>query len=151
VRAELVIESRIDQVARARQWLSDQARAAGVPERQIQEMGLVVSEACANVIKHAYRGELGHQITLRLDIDQSKVVLSIRDCGAPFDPESYIPPDLDEPREGGYGIFIMRSLMDEVHYDTSCNRGTTLTLVKYRAAPAAGERQGEGTSQRGST
>jgi len=151
VPAELVIESRIDQVARARQWLIEQARAAGVSERQIRELGLVVSEACANVIKHAYQRELGHSITLQLDIDQSKVVLCIRDHGEPFDPDSYTPPNLDEPREGGYGIFIIRSLMDEVHYDTSCDEGTILTLVKYRSAPAPGGRKREGTPQRGPT
>lgn len=138
--AELVVESRVEEIACARQWLSGHARAAGVPERQIQELGLVISEACANVIKHAYRGQPDHLIRLQLDIDESKIVLSIRDRGAKFDLDAYTPPNLDEPREGGYGIFIIRSLMDEVRYDTSSNDGTTLTLVKYRSAPAAGER-----------
>jgi anti-sigma regulatory factor (Ser/Thr protein kinase) len=32
---------------------------------------------------------------------------------------------------GGYGIFIMRKLMDEVQYSSSDQTGNTLRLVKY--------------------
>ena len=134
VDAELAIESRVAEIARARAWVSEQARAAGFPDQTVSQLGLVVSEACANVIKHAYHGAPGHPIDLHLAVDDTKLVLSIRDVGAKIDLNAYEPPDLDEAHEGGYGIFIMRSLMDEMHYDTSSDRGTTLTLVKYRPA-----------------
>jgi serine/threonine-protein kinase RsbW len=135
--AALTIASRLPEIARARQWLRDQARAAGFTEREIHDLELVLSEACTNVIKHAYHGQPDYPIALRLVIDETKLVLVIRDIGTKFDLSAYTPPDLDQPRERGYGVFIIRSLMDEVHYDTTGERGTTLTLVKYRTRPTA--------------
>jgi bifunctional UDP-N-acetylglucosamine pyrophosphorylase/glucosamine-1-phosphate N-acetyltransferase len=42
---------------------------------------------------------------------------------------------LDQPHEGGYGVYIIHSLIDEVEYDTSGEQGPTLKLVKYRVQP----------------
>ncbi len=134
MQAELIIDSRLDEITRARQWLTQYASAEGFSDKAVRNLGLVVSEACANVIKHAYCGQAGNPIELRLSIDESALVLKIRDIGAKFDLEGYQPPDLSEPHEGGYGVFIMRSLMDKVEYDTSAERGTTLTLVKHRSS-----------------
>lgn len=135
VQADLVIESRLEEIARVRRWLSEHARAAGFAAKEAGNLSLVATEACTNVIRHAYGGEPHHPIELRLSIDETRVVLSIRDFGAKFDLRAYVPPDLDQPRAGGYGIAIIRSLMDEVEYDTSGEQGTTLTLVKYRSGP----------------
>lgn len=138
LRAQLVIDSRVEEVARAREWLVSLASTEGFPDSDVRGLGLVVSEACVNVVKHAYRGGPGNPIELRLDIDERRLVLEIADEGEKFDLRSYSPPDLSEPHEGGYGVFLMRSIMDEVDYDTSGERGTTLTLVKRRADPRPG-------------
>lgn len=145
IHADLIIESRVEELARAREWMRDYAHAAGFSDRQVHELSLVVSEACTNVIKHAYRGEPNYRIELHLAIDDVQLVLSIRDSGVPFDHASYQPPDLDEPQEHGYGVFIIKSLVDEVRYETVDGSGTALRLVKYRdgRAPEGGEgRQG---------
>lgn len=123
------------EVARVRRWLEDRARAEGFSSEDVRKLALVVSEACVNVIEHAYEGRPSNPIELSLTIDETSLVLKIRDVGLKFDLENYEPPDLSEPHEGGYGIYIMRSLMDRVEYDTSGERGTTLTLVKLRSAP----------------
>ncbi len=131
---QLLIDSRLEEVSRARKWLSEHASAEGFSDAEVRKLGLVVSEACVNVIEHAYGGEPGNPIELRLIIDDASLVLKIRDFGAEFDLEAYEPPDLSEPHEGGYGVFIVRSLMDEVEYDTSSEQGTTLTLVRRRSS-----------------
>ena len=146
MRSELLIDSRVEEVARARKWLTEQASAEGFSSKEVRNLGLVVSEACVNVIKHAYRGEPGNPVELKLSIDETSLVLTIRDIGEKFDPETYEPPDLSEPHESGYGVFIIRSLMDEVRYNTSSEQGTTLTLVKHRSSSPP---QGVGTEQEG--
>ena len=133
--ADLALDSRVPEIARARHWVSEHARAAGFSDAEVRNVGLAVSEACANVIRHAYNGEPDHPILLHLVADETRLELWIRDRGTKFDPEAYQPPDLDEPHEGGYGVFIIHSLMDEVEYDTSASEGTTLRLVKYRTHP----------------
>ncbi len=132
----LVIASRFDQIAGARRWLSEHARAAGFQDKEIANLALAATEACTNVIKHAYGCQPDKSIELQLVIDEVKLVLTIRDVGVKFDLEAYQPPDLDHPHVGGYGVHIIRSLMDEVEYDTSGKLGTALTLVKYRHAPS---------------
>ena len=132
VETDLVIASRVEEIARARQWAGDAAAGEGFSSKHVHDLGLVVSEACANVIRHAYCGEPDHVIELHLVIDEAKLVLSIRDEGRMFDVDAYQAPDLSEPHEGGYGVFIIRSLMDEATYDVSQGNGTKLTLVKYR-------------------
>ncbi len=136
-RSELLIDSRVEEVARARKWLSDHAAAEGFSDGDVRKFGLALSEACVNVIEHAYRGEAGNPIELELTIDDEALKLTIRDSGAAFDLERYDPPDLSEPHEGGYGVFIIHSIMDEVTYDTSGQRGTVLTLVKRRPSPTS--------------
>ncbi len=133
---DLALDSRVSEIARARRWVSEHAQAAGFSEADVRNLGLAVSEACANVIRHAYHGQPGRPIGLRLRVDETRLALWIRDQGTKFDPHAYQAPDLDQPHEGGYGVFIIRSLMDEVDYDTSARQGTTLRLVKYRRPPA---------------
>lgn len=145
MQADLVIQSRPEELSRARGWLSDHAGASGFSDRDVRDLALVVSEACANVIEHAYRGEPNHPIDLHLTIDETKLLLLVRDFGVPFIAGDYRPPDLDVPQEGGYGVFIIRNLMDEVEYDVSEGSGTTLRLVKYRQgrSPATRSRSRE--------
>ncbi len=139
LRAELVIDSRVEEVARAREWLSELARTEGFSDKDVRGLGLVVSEACVNIVEHAYRGQAGNPIELRLAINDTRLVLQILDEGKRFDLQSYSSPDLSEPQEGGYGVFLMRSIMDEVDYDTSGEGGTVLTLIKRRTGPQPGD------------
>jgi len=126
------IESRVEEVARARRWLAEHALAAGFPEDETRRVGLALSEACTNVIEHAYGGQPGHHIDLQLDVDAERLTVRVRDTGRPFDPASYRPPDLSRAHESGYGVHLMRSIMDEVRYAPSEEGGTQLTMVRLR-------------------
>ena len=139
---QLRIASQLEELARARTWVGDHARAAGMPARAVNEVGLAVSEAVANVIEHSYRGEPNHAIDMQLVVDDARLVLTIHDDGEPFALEGYQPPDLNQPHEGGYGVFLIRTLMDEVHYEKPPSGGTTLTLVKYHRPDDAASEDG---------
>jgi anti-sigma regulatory factor (Ser/Thr protein kinase) len=59
------------------------------------------------------------------------------DHGESFDPSEVPLPnlkaDLSERKIGGLGLYLMRKLMDEVHYDAdSKNNRNTLTLIKRK-------------------
>jgi len=128
----LVIQSQLDRIAEARRWAAHRARAAGFDDDAVFAVELALAEALSNVIKHAYQGDEGQEIRLTLHIDDEKLTLTVRDFGRKFDPAQYTPPNLDDPSEGGYGIYLIHQLMDEVVYDTSLPQGTKLTLVRYR-------------------
>ncbi len=145
----LVIDSRLEAVAEARDWLAERASRAGFSSQTVSDLKLALTEAVSNVVRHAYGGEPGHQIVLSLAMDDEALTLTIRDFGRPFDPGRYREPDLSEPQEGGYGVFLMHNLMDEVRYDTSSGVGTTLTLVKRRGDnPSTGSEHGLSGSSR---
>ena len=60
----------------------------------------------------------------------------IRDHGKPFDPSTVVTPDLDADIDnravGGLGVFLMKQLMDEVHFEPLGEAGNVLTMVKRR-------------------
>lgn len=128
----MVIDSNITNIADARHWAAQHAAAASFDKDAVFAIELAVGEAITNIIRHAYDGQPGHPIRLMLTIDNEKLSLSIVDFGRKFDPGNLPPPNLDTPREGGYGIYLIKKVMDQVTYDTSLPKGTQLELIKYR-------------------
>jgi len=80
---------------------------------------LAVHEILTNIIEHAYQGLPGGriQMALALESDGRSLQVEIWDQGLSFDPTSIPEPDLENPMEHGYGLFLARSLMDEVVYN----------------------------------
>jgi serine/threonine-protein kinase RsbW len=116
----------------ARRWASGLARGAGLDDVAISEVELAMTEALSNVIGHSYEGRAGEEVLLSLDIDDARLALGIRDGGRPFEPEDYRPPDLDEPADGGYGVFLIEELMDELSRRPLQDGSTLVELVRYR-------------------
>jgi anti-sigma regulatory factor (Ser/Thr protein kinase) len=92
-----------------------------------------VDEASTNVAKYAYGGKGGFfQISCALhDIN---IVVTIRDHGKKFDPNSVPLPEvvsqLEDRKVGGLGIYMMKKLMDRIDYSYSEQEGNRLELVK---------------------
>ena len=105
-----------------------------MPERDLYELELAVDEACTNVIEHSYQG-VGGKLEIEIQPLNSGVQVVIRDWGKPFDPESIPAPDVMAPLEerpmGGVGLFLMRKVMNQVHFAFDPQRGNTLTMTKY--------------------
>jgi serine/threonine-protein kinase RsbW len=122
----------LELAGQVREWIGERARAAGFDEEAVNDIALAVSEAISNIVRHAYEGRADGRIETTLTVDDTALTLRLRDYGHKFDPDAYQTPDLDTPTEGGYGIFLTRTVMDEVRYDTSHAEGTELILVKKR-------------------
>ena len=137
IQDQIVINSDIENIADTRHWAAQHAKTAGFDKDAVFAIELAVGEAVTNIIRHAYNNQPDHEIHLSLTIDDTRFGLRIIDFGHKFDPAGQPPPNLDNPREGGYGIYLMRQVMDEVNYDTTAlPQGTQLDLIKYRTNPA---------------
>ena len=90
-----------------------------LPEALSQGVQLAVHEACANIVDHAYAGKPGGrmQIILTLDHRSRRLIVELHDSGTSFDPRSAAEPDLEEGQIRGYGLFIVRQVMDEVTHE----------------------------------
>ncbi len=86
------------------------------PEQTIYSVRLALHELCANIIEHAYSGEMGTiSLTLTLTSQPRCLILETMDTGRPFDPTRVPDPDLLNER--GRGLYLIRTLMDETTYD----------------------------------
>lgn len=97
-------------------------------EKTGQEIDLAVSEAVSNAIRHSNSfGE--SSIALRLISDGKKLIIEVEDSGPGFDFELVKAPDLDVPQEGGYGLFLIKQVMDSVRYERKQD-GNILSMEK---------------------
>lgn len=90
------------------------ANNSGIDRTAIE---LAVHEACVNIIEHAYRESAGSiEMTLTLSENPCQMEIWLRDTGKAGALEELAAPNPDELRERGYGLFLMRQLMDSVEY-----------------------------------
>ena len=130
--SELTIASRTEAIDDARRWVSGLLQAAGVGESDMWAVELAVTEALSNVIRHAYGGEESHEIRLASAHTDERFEVTIVHWGKRFEAERYTPPDLDTAPQGGYGLYLIEQLMDEVERRDAPGGATEITLVKSR-------------------
>ena len=123
---ELVVTSDTRWLRLIRGVVEEFSVRAGLDAETTQEVVLAVDEAVANVITHSYKGVPDHRISLRCKEVEGGVEVEVRDQGEPFDPAQREIPPPDELRAGGRGVYLIRSVMDEVEYwrdgSTNCVR-----------------------------
>jgi len=131
---ELTISSHPQQFREARRWLRGVVDSAGWSPDESHEMAVVLSEACCNAHRHAYRGRSDRPIELQVEVDTGFLRLSVTDCGPGWTQGGYRPPAAFDPRESGYGMLLMRCMTDDLIVDAS-ERGTRVVMTKKRRSP----------------
>ncbi|HZK02208.1 MAG TPA: ATP-binding protein [Anaerovoracaceae bacterium] len=116
-------------VGTIRMAVSCLANSIGFDVEAIEDIKVAVSEACNNALCHRRSG--GGEYEVCCEISKDRMVVSVYDKSGGFDPESYVEPCLDQPKEGGLGIYIIKALMDEVDIFTEIGIGTRIQMIKY--------------------
>jgi serine/threonine-protein kinase RsbW len=111
----------------------DEWEGASLEAQTVSALG----EAFNNIAIHGYAGRPPGDVVIEISWTRDEIVMQISDDGHTFDPEQVELPDLDALPEGGMGLFIIRSFMDEVDYQAG--PPNVLRLVKRRASRAEGE------------
>lgn len=131
---------RFESLAEIGDFVTRAAEAAGFDARGVYAVQLAVDEACSNIIQHAYGGQDRGVIDCTCRVLPEALVIVLKDHGRPFDPEAVPAPDLKaslEERQGGnLGLYFMRELMDEVHFDRTSDAFNVLTMIKRREVTA---------------
>jgi serine/threonine-protein kinase RsbW len=90
----------------------------GIPEDAYGNVLIAVTEALNNAIIHGNGGVRQKNVELVVREDVDSVVFEVKDEGAGFDylnlPDPTAPENLEKPN--GRGVFLMRSLADEVEF-----------------------------------
>lgn len=105
------------------------ASLRGFSEEDTQFIILAVDEACANIIRHAYKGRPDGVITLSCSEKGDGIEFLLTDTGERADASQWPSRSLDEVRPGGLGLHLIYAVMDEVLYRQG-ERGNELVLAK---------------------
>ncbi len=126
-RFKFYIPRKKEYVSCARLTVTSIAAVAGFDIEKVEDIRLAVGEACNNAVLHSNGSD---SIEISLEFDNPRITISVKDDGDGFvlDREN---EELDKEYNGsGLGIYIIKSLMDDVNIVSEKNLGTCITMVK---------------------
>ncbi len=123
----LSLPSKPEYVSIARLTASFIANQMGFDVEIIEDIKLAVGEACNNAIIHS-----GSEETYKIEFLNltNELKIEIRDHGKGFSMDNYKKPNADDLQENGLGLFIIKSLMDQVDIESFEGRGTKIIMSK---------------------
>jgi serine/threonine-protein kinase RsbW len=108
-------------------------------EDVLGDLKLAITEACTNSVRHAYQ-DPGGAVEIAYVLHPDRIVVEVVDRGGGFDPAAPGAPQEEDLTEGGLGIAIIRSLMDELEIGTThASGGSRLRFVKFIGDSAVGD------------
>jgi serine/threonine-protein kinase RsbW len=133
----LVIPSEPKRIAEADEFVETALRDHGVPESLISDLAIATSELINNAIIHGNRKDASKTVTLSLQFTPKDVTIRVQDQGNGFEPEGVPDPLAEENllKEVGRGIFIVRSLMDDLEFERAPEGGMVVMLRKSLDSP----------------
>lgn len=131
----LKVPSSTENLALIREFVGSIAQQSGLSTMDAGKLELAIDEACANVIEHAYGHDISKEVIIRAKFDQETLRIDVEDTGNGFDPNAIKQEELEElvhkRRTGGLGMRLMKTLMDEVHYEIEPGVKNELHMVKH--------------------
>ena len=102
-------------------------------EEKTAEVTMALIEACINAFEHGKSKD--NNVYIRFILTEEALIIEIKDKGKGFDSSKVEMPNIEKKihsqRKRGWGLQLMRELMDEVVIDSNVN-GTTITMTKKR-------------------
>jgi serine/threonine-protein kinase RsbW len=128
----LTVPGDLSSLKSIRDYVMRAASQSGLEKVLTNRLRLAVDEIVTNTIVHGYtEAGLEGDILVEALIDDEKLVITVEDEGAYFDPTQHEmpgPEDLGQPLDtrevGGLGIYLAVNSIDEFHFerDGSINR-----------------------------
>ena len=126
----LSLPARPENVAVIRHMLGALAEALWLPPALVEDMRLAVTEACTNVVRHAYHDAESGTIDVVIRPVGDRLELIVSDHGSGMGPS----PDASGP---GLGLPMIAALADNVEIEHGAGRGTRL-VMSFRCRPRLG-------------
>jgi len=118
----LNLSNRAENVALVRQMLSGVAEAVGLDEHDLNDISTAATEACNNVVLHAYEGAEG-PLQVEVFADPEAIEVVVRDQGTGN------PPPVPAPDEAaGIGLSVIQALAQRVEFRRSPGSGTEVRM-----------------------
>lgn len=124
---KLTVPSRAEYVLLARLVVAQVGQVAGFGADDVYDLKLAVTEAVTNVIRHARVEE--YEVHYRAA--EGVVEITVADRGGGFD-EADLARNPDG--KGGFGLTVIRNLVDEVTIERGEGGGTRLIMIRRSTA-----------------
>lgn len=118
---------------------TNMAEAMKMSPDKIDEVRMAVVEACINAFEHSNSPDRVVHLSVAIlgpkPQKPEKLCITVRDAGVGFIPDEVEAPTMEKKirskRKRGWGLTIIRGLMDEVEVESGA-RGTTVIMCKLR-------------------
>jgi anti-sigma regulatory factor (Ser/Thr protein kinase) len=143
--AEIELSSDLKELGRSRQFVRAfccNLPGAPLDEESVSKLELAVTEACSNIMKHAYHGRADQWIHLEAEAFPGSVSIRLHHLGDSFDPSKVPPPALDGSQMSGFGMYLITRSVDEVRYYRDERGRNCIALVKACKSSHEGETDG---------
>jgi len=130
---QITVPSSLDYLKDVDDFVEKRLKRVGLPEDLLADVAISVTEAVTNAIVHGNKNDLEKSVVITLEITEQEIIVWIKDQGNGFDPES-VPSPVEKDnllKKVGRGIFILKSLMDEVDFTFEPEGGTLVKIVKH--------------------
>jgi serine/threonine-protein kinase RsbW len=124
----------VDSVPAVRRLLRCALSLLHVDRQDGSDLEIALTEACANVVKHADGAD---KFEVLLDVADDGCAIEVVDSGAGFDAAAVTAQAPGPEHDRGRGLFLIRALSDNVRMDSSPRRGCLIHFEK-RFATVAG-------------
>jgi serine/threonine-protein kinase RsbW len=131
----LALPSDLAMVEAAVGYLVDRCRAYSFEGHRLElNFRVSITEALANAVLYGNDNDPDRTVLVEVTLDTERVIIRVSDEGEGFDPSTVPDPTRPENlhRSGGRGLFLIRSLMDEMQYN---DRGNSVQMVLARKRP----------------
>lgn len=132
---ELRLPSKLGYERVAMDMASSVARRMGFAPERIDSLKTAISEAVTNAIEHGNEYDAAVKVVVLLTARDDELIVSVADQGRkPLDQKCMVTmPSIEEALQrddkGGWGIWLIRELMDEVEFTTAPSGGNQIRMV----------------------
>ena len=94
------------------------------------DIRLSLEEALINAIRHGNKMDKDKSVFLKVDVDNDRLEIEVKDEGSGFDYENIPSPTQGEnlQKVSGRGIFLMKNFMDKVEFSDG---GSRVKMIKH--------------------
>lgn len=134
---EIRVPAKPQYVGVARLTITGLSNRVGFTYDEIEDLKIATSEAMTNAIQHAYNENENGEVVVGCALFEDKMEIMVADHGKSFNYEETkksVGPYNDQEevqflREGGLGLYLMETLMDDVKIHRG--EGVTVLMTKY--------------------
>jgi len=136
--AKMTFSSDLKELSGIRQFIRNFCKTIPEPllgDDRISLIELAVTEVATNIIRHAYSGQSDASVQVAARLFPEMLFIEFVDKGKGFSTETIPQPEFDGSREGGFGLYIVSQIVDDVVYSRGKdNMNSTQLKIHLKSA-----------------